>query len=69
MKEVMVVVAVLLMSMSALVFCNRWLGNWACRVMGWHLRPNDVGFDGCSKTGVCPRCQKHVLQDSQGNWF
>ena len=48
---------------------NRHLPPWACRVMGWHLRPKEIGFDGASLNGVCPRCGKHVMQDSQGNWF
>lgn len=42
---------------------------WFCREMGWHKAPKEQGFDGCSKTGICPRCGKAVLQDSQGNWF
>lgn len=63
------ILAVLLATLITLAVCNRWLGAWACRVMGWHLEPRDVGFDGCSATGRCPRCGKLVLQDSQGNWF
>jgi hypothetical protein len=42
---------------------------WFCRVMGWHKRPNDIGFDGASSFGQCPRCGEKVLLDSQGNWF
>lgn len=53
--------------LSALL--NRWLPKWACSKMGWHLAPTHTGFDGCSRTGVCPRCGQSVLQDSQGNWF
>ena len=49
--------------------CNRWLGRWACDLMGWHLAPDHQGFDGCSFFGICPRCGKRVLLDSQGNWF
>lgn len=52
-----------------LAFCNRWLPKWFCNHMGWHLRPNAIGFDGCSPNGTCPRCDKKVMQDSQGNWF
>lgn len=48
---------------------NPKLPRWFCRVLGWHLSPNKIGFDGCSATGTCPRCGKDVLQDSQGNWF
>jgi hypothetical protein len=48
-----------------------WKSNniWFCEKMGWHKPPERVGFDGCSMEGFCPRCGKHVLRDSQGNWF
>ena len=42
---------------------------WFCNKMGWHYAPLQQGFDGISSNGECPRCKKHVLQDSQGNWF
>jgi len=48
---------------------NKYLPKWFCDHMGWHLAPNNQNFDGCSFEGVCPRCKKKVLQDSQGNWF
>jgi hypothetical protein len=43
--------------------------NWFCRVLGWHKRPKEIGFDGLSYVGQCPKCSRKVLQDSQGNWF
>ena len=43
--------------------------TWFCEKMGWHLTPKAQGFDGCSFTGICPRCDRNVMQDSQGNWF
>jgi hypothetical protein len=57
---------------------KNWL--WLCQTMGWHLQPgsikttysfksSNITFDGCSAQGICPRCGKRVLQDSQGNWF
>lgn len=42
---------------------------WFCKKFGWHKEPIQKGFDGVSLNGTCPRCQKHVLHDSQGNWF
>ena len=48
---------------------NRKLGRWVCEVLGWHLPPEAQTFDGCSLGGRCPRCNKRVLQDSQGGWF
>ena len=43
--------------------------RWFCDFMGWHRRPKEQGFDGCSFNGKCPRCKEDVLQDGQGNWF
>ncbi|MHA1469273.1 MAG: hypothetical protein ACTSSP_01785 [Candidatus Asgardarchaeia archaeon] len=43
--------------------------KWFCHTMGWHLNPSIQGFDGCSSTGICPRCNEAVMQDGQGNWF
>lgn len=40
-----------------------------CNFLGWHLQPKKVSCDGASLGGNCPRCNKEVLQDSQGNWF
>lgn len=40
-----------------------------CEVMGWHKAPKRMHFDGASFSGKCPRCDKNVLRDSQGNWF
>jgi hypothetical protein len=51
-----------------LMLCNRLLGKWACRWLGWHLEPHEHRSDGCSSVGRCPRCGALVLQDSQGNW-
>lgn len=48
---------------------NKWLPKWFCDNLGWHLTPKEQGFDGASANGTCPRCGKHVLLDSQGNWF
>ena len=70
MKEGIVIILTLLIIMVAMPLCNKWLPVWFCKNFGyWHLKPKQVGFDGCSNTGVCPRCGKNVLQDSQGNWF
>lgn len=44
----------------------RW---WAHDYLGWHAPEQTIGFDGCSLTANCEFCGKHILQDSQGNWF
>lgn len=45
----------------------------SCRYFGWHNGAKYDGnartFDGCSYHGVCSKCDKKVMQDSQGNWF
>lgn len=56
-------------TLVTLTFFNKKLGKWACTQMGWHLSPLEMFFDGCSYNGVCPRCQKNVTLDSQGNWY
>jgi len=62
-------ILVLISAAIMCALCNRYLPIWFCHHMGWHLAPTNIGFDGCSNEGICPRCGKHVLQDSQGNWF
>lgn len=42
---------------------------WFCKRFGWHENPHEIGFDGLSSTGKCPRCGKDVLMDSNGDWF
>jgi len=64
----MVALCVLVFMLACAVF-NDHLPKWFCDKMGWHLSPIWQGFDGCSFTGKCPRCQKPVLQDGAGNWF
>lgn len=43
--------------------------KWFCTFWSWYKTPQEEGFDGCSSTSICPRCEIFVLQDSQGNWF
>ncbi len=64
-----IVALVLLSSLVLAAIFNKYLPKWFCDHMGWHLAPIAQGFDGCSYNGECPRCDKRVLQDSQGNWF
>jgi len=53
----------------ALASFNDYLPKWACTILGWHIAPKKPGFDGVNLFGICPRCGKKVLRDSQGNWF
>lgn len=63
-----IVLFVLIVSLMCCFF-NKHLPIWFCNKLGWHLAPREKGWNGCSMTGVCPRCNKEVLMDSQGNWF
>lgn len=68
----MVVLVVLLVFFGGavlLALLNPVLPRWFCDHMDWHLRPLSMGFDGMSMNGVCPRCGREVLLDSQRNWF
>lgn len=42
--------------------------NFWCWI-GWHKVKEITGFDGCSSHGICERCGKDLMQDSQGGWF
>lgn len=68
-RTIAIICGVILIGLWSIVFFNRWLPRWFCDKMGWHLAPKLQGFDGCSLTGICPRCGKEILRDSQGNWF
>jgi len=63
-----ILISMMVMFILCAVF-NRYLPKAFCKYLRWHISPHLQGFDGCSFTGVCPRCGKAVLQDSQGNWF
>ena len=47
---------------------TRW-GRFACNTMGWHIPPRNRWTAGINTKGLCERCGKEVMQDSQGNWF
>jgi len=44
----------------------KWFKKLLC-YMDWH-KPILYGFDGCSATGKCSRCDERLLLSSQG-WF
>jgi len=62
-------ILILIVISILLAIFNKYLPVWFCNKLGWHLRPLNIKQDGFNFTGRCPRCNKHVLQDSQGNWF
>ena len=59
-----------------LLIVDRFKGtHYSCTMWGWHNGKGGVSYagemtnDGCSNHGTCSKCGKHVMQDSQGNWF
>ena len=65
--QLLFVFILILLILSSIV--NPLLPKCMCDIMGWHIKPEHIGSDGCSEEGICPRCGRHVLKDSQGNWF
>ena len=57
----------------ALLMIGDWIfkWEWTCRTFGWHDGNGLANrtFDGCSMHSTCSKCDKEVMQDSQGNWF
>lgn len=44
--------------------------KWFCEKMGWHQDPKEIKTpDFFLFKGTCPRCNKEVLRDSNGDWF
>lgn len=62
-------IVIVLVIFILLALFNKYLPRWFCDYLGWHLAPRATWSDGCSFTGICPRCGKKLLQDSMGNWF
>lgn len=43
---------------------------WFCNKMGWHQTPKTIETpDYFLFKGKCPRCNKEVMMDSNGDWF
>lgn len=64
------ILSFIILVLLTIFLLNRFSKNkfW-CNVLSWHKAPKKQNFDGASISGVCPRCDKSVLRDSQGNWF
>jgi len=67
-----IIIPIGILSLSMLMLLtlfNKYLPKWFCDKLHWHLAPKHKASDGCSLSGICPRCGEKVMQDSQGNWF
>jgi len=60
---------VVVISLALIDRWTSWLPKWFCDHLDWHKTPSVVHFDGCSTNGVCPRCNRRVLEDSNGDYF
>lgn len=45
--------------------------QYSCKAFGWHNGngSTEKTFDGASLHAICSKCDKEVMQDSQGGWF
>lgn len=46
---------------------RKFLNKLLCK-LSWH-KVKKGSFDGCSIHGICERCGRELMQDSQGGWF
>lgn len=68
----MLIEAIVMVGLFGLLACVAFsdhLPKWACTKLGWHVHPTTITSTYGQLSGRCPRCDKHVLMDSQGNWF
>lgn len=51
-------------------FKSGFLKGYYHNFLGWHT-PGDspIWGDECNTHAICKYCGKHIMQDSQGNWF
>lgn len=65
-----IIVIFLIVVMLSLVLISKFSNaKWFCTLLGWH-EPNEMReHDGLSNISECRRCQKRILQDSNGDWF
>ena len=64
-----ILIVLFLACLIAVPLCNNHLSKWACTRMHWHKAPNEQTIVGINTKGICPRCDKDIMKDSQGNWF
>jgi len=65
-----IILLVILSVFVCLIIDKHSNSKWFCNFWGWHHPHNNkIGFDGCSMTSKCKRCNKDILCDSNGDWF
>lgn len=52
-----------------LYFRNGFFKEYYHDLLGWHVPDGKSWSDGLNEHAVCKHCGKHIMQDSQGNWF
>ena len=70
-KKEWLLIAILIWGVPPLLYIKFGLFKiWFHNILHWH-EPDDSPswYDGCSMHCKCKYCGKHIMQDSQGNWF
>ena len=65
----MICLCIMITYMVAAQGCKLLPYSWTCDLAGTHFPNGESSFDGASNHSVCKKCDKEVMQDSQGNWF
>lgn len=65
------IIVILLLCWPLLIMpFNRFIkSKWPCKMFGWHIKPKNINITGIITEGTCPRCNKRIMKDGQGNWF
>ena len=43
--------------------------HWHHDILHWHEPDQSIIYKGLNTHSKCKYCGKHIMQDSQGNWF
>ena len=43
--------------------------HWYHDILEWHEPDQSIIYKGLNTHSKCKYCGKHIMQDSQGNWF
>ena len=43
--------------------------HWYHDILHWHEPDQSIIYKGLNTHSKCKYCGKHIMQDSQGNWF
>jgi len=68
-ETIILIIYFSLIILMATIPLRKYLPKWyTCELFGWHSDV-EITSTGFNTTGVCTKCKKNVIQDSQANWF